>query len=415
MFYLLIIKFQRFPAASYKATPGYIMNIYSDNDKNEPLRMFIKDASDLIRAYEILSKEKIMGVDLESDSMYHHREKVCLIQISIPDLNILIDTLSIKDLSPLYPVFSDPDIRKVFHGADYDIRSLFRDFKIEISSLFDTQIAAKLLGETQTGLSSILENKFGICLEKKYQKSDWSRRPLSREMLQYAVQDTYYLIPLSRIFEKELKEKGRFSWFEEECELQTRVRFSPPKEEPLYLRVKGASKLAPRSLAILDEILKWREDVALRKDIPPFKILGNQQLLEIANKKPLKMEELDGLSKKQFNSIGRFILKSIQTAMDMPEDKLPAFPKEKKQKQGAITLKKIIYLKEWRERYGVKTGLDPSIICPNSLIQAIALMNNPYSPEWLKELGEMRRWQMELFGSEICDFLSSISSAEKEG
>jgi ribonuclease D len=340
----------------------HITNGYSYNNKDIPLCMFVKNKFDLVRAYDILAKEKVMGVDLESDSMFHYREKVCLLQISVSDLNILIDTLSISDLSPLFPIFSNPEIRKVFHGADYDIRSLFRDFTIEVKSLFDTQIAAKLLGMTQTGLSSILEDRFGICLEKKFQKSDWSRRPISREMLQYAIQDTYYLISLSRMFEKELKEKGRFSWFEEECELESRVRFSFPKKEPLYSRIKGASKLPPRNLAIIDEILKWREALALRKDIPPFKIISNQQILEIAETKPLDMDGLDVLSKKQISSIGKSILDRIQSAMDMPEDSLPAFPKEKRQKHSAATLKKISALKEWRERSGKKSGLDPSII-----------------------------------------------------
>lgn len=369
--------------------------------------MLIIDDADLIRVCEVLSKKKVMGVDLESDSMFHYREKICLVQISIPGLNILIDTLSVKDLSPLYPIFSNPEIRKVFHGADYDIRSLFRDFKIEVGSLFDTQIAARFLGTTQTGLSSILESRFGVRLEKKYQKSDWSKRPLSMDMLQYAIQDTLYLIPLSNMLEDELREKGRLSWFEEECELQSRVRFSPPNDGPLYLRFKGASKLPPRDLATLEEILKWREELASRKDIPPFKVLGNEQIFAIVNKKPSDMEDLYSFSAKQVNSIGRAILKCIQTAMNMPDDNLPSFPKEKRRKQSALTLKKINALKKWREEYGKKTGLDPSAICPNSLIQAISAMDQ-CSIDGFKGLVEMRKWQINLFGKEVCALLSSI-------
>jgi len=383
------------------------MDTHSVTDKNQDLRMVVEDRHDLLRVYEILAHEKVIGVDLESDSMFHYKEKICLLQISTPDLNILIDTLSIKDLSPLIPIFSNPAIRKIFHGADYDIRSLFRDFKIEVSSLFDTQIAAKFLGITQTGLSSILENRFAINLEKKFQKSDWSKRPLSAEMLQYAVLDTYYLIHLASMLEKELKEKGRFSWFEEECELQSKVRFSPHKDEPLYLRFKGASKLSPLNLAILDEILKWRERLALIKDLPPFKILGNQQIMDIINIRPVDIDGLKGLSKKQIDRFGRSILMSIKSAMDIPQDKLPSFPKEKRQKQNAATLKRINVLKDWREKFGKKIGLDPSIICPNSLIQEIALIDH-CSPERLKGLNEIRRWQIELFYDEICTLLASV-------
>lgn len=384
--------------------------MHSDTEKDESSRIFIKDSQGLFRAIEILSKEKVMGVDLESDSMFHYRDKICLVQISVPGQDMLIDTLSVKDLSPLSPLFSNPEIQKVFHGADYDIRSLFRDYKIEVSSLFDTQIAARLLGITQTGLSSILENRFGVTLDKKYQKSNWSKRPLSREMLQYAVQDTCYLLPLSRMFEKELRENRRLSWFKEECEIQTRVRFSPPNDDPLHLRFKGASKLPPRDLAILDGLLKWREDMAQGRDIPPFKILGNHQILEIINRRPTDLDGLEILSAKQVNSMGETILKIIQKAMGLHEDNLPSFPKEKRQKQSAAARKKIKALKEWRKPLGERMGLDPSIICPNSLIQAISLMDL-CTIEGLKELEEIRKWQIALYGKEVCDLLASIPPA----
>jgi len=390
-----------------------IINESKDNNRDTLSCMFVNNNIDLLRASEVLAKEGIMGVDLESDSMFHYKEKVCLIQISVPDLNILIDTLSVRDLSPLFAIFSNSEIRKIFHGSDYDIRSLFRDFKIEVNSLFDTQIAAKLLGMPQTGLSSILENRFGVSLEKKFQKSDWSRRPISIEMLQYAIQDTYYLIQLSNMLEKELKEKGRFSWFEEECSLLSRVRFSSPRQEPLYSRFKGASKIAPRDLAIIDEILKWREELALRKDIPPFKIISNQQILEIACKKPADLEGLEVLSKKQIASIGKSVLKMIKSATDIPEDRLPVYPREKRQKNSAATLKKINALKQWRDGYGKKAGLDPSVICPNALIKAVALLD-PCSLENLKELIEIRKWQMELFGEEICGLITSIPDMENQ-
>jgi ribonuclease D len=386
------------------------MDNHTEINKNEPY-IFIKDRAGVLRAAEILSSAKVIGVDLESDSMFHYKEKVCLIQISIPNYNLLIDALSVKDLQPLLPIFANHDIRKVFHGADYDVRSLFRDFKIEINALFDTQIAARFLGIQQTGLSFSLEDRFNICLEKKYQKSDWSRRPLTTEMLQYAVRDTCYLIDLSVILEKELREKGRFSWFEEECQLLSKVRPSLTRDEPLFLRFKGASRLDQRGLAVLNEILKWREESALKRDVPPFKILGNEQILDITNKKPLDMEGLEGLSVKQIHSLGRPILKMVQAAMVIPEDSLPLFPKEKRSKPGAMTLKKINALKKWRDRYGKKIGLDPSIICTNSLIQLIVECN-PSSLDDLKALGEMRRWQIDLFGKEILDLLSSINNLE---
>jgi ribonuclease D len=381
-------------------------------DNNKPIHyLYIKDHAELSRTPKILSGAKIIGIDVESDSMFHYKEKVCLIQISAPDVNILIDALSIKNLSPLLPVFSDPNICKVFHGADYDIRSLYRDFGVEINSLFDTQIAAKFLGMMQTGLSSCLESKFGVAMEKKYQKKDWSIRPLPKEMLQYAVKDTYYLISLARTFKKELKTKERLSWVEEECELLSRVRPSPPRPEPLFQRFKGASRLAPRSLAVLEGILKWREDRAMKKDVPPFKILGNHQILELVDKKPIKKEDLECLSPKQIDRLAKSLLDTIQVALAIPDEKLPVFPKEKKQRQSSNVLKKIDALKKWREKYGEKSGLDPSILCPNSLIQSISLMNFCTIQE-LDRLVEMRNWQKEIFGKEVCTLLTSLSLQE---
>jgi ribonuclease D len=374
----------------------------------ESLHLFVKDRSDLLKASEILSKEKVIGVDVESDSMFHYKEKVCLIQISTPEMNMLIDALSINDLNPLLPVFADPQIRKIFHGADYDIRSLYRDFGVEVNSLFDTQIAARLLGIAQTGLSFSLETRFGITMEKKYQKKDWSQRPLSKEMLQYAVKDTCYLIPLAQGLEKELREKERWPWFQEECGLLTKVRPSPPRTEPLFLKFKGAAKLDPRSLAVLDEILKWREKMAVNKDVPPFKILGNAQIIEIVGKKPAEIEGLDVLSQRQMEILGRSILMRIQAAMKIPDDNLPAFPKEKRQKLSPVALRKINTLREWRDKHGKKLGLDPSIICTNSLIQAMSLIN-PCSLQELMGLAEIRKWQINLFGEEVCTLLNSVA------
>jgi ribonuclease D len=384
------------------------MKEFSAPFKNDPSFTVINDQSGLIHTAEMLSGQKVIAVDVESDSMYHYREKVCLIQISTPDINILIDTLTVRDLTPLSPIFSSPDIRKVFHGADYDMRSLFRDFNLTVNQLFDTQIASRFLGVTQTGLSYSLENRFGIGLEKKYQKSDWSKRPLSGEMLKYAVQDTCYLIPLSEILEKELREKKRFSWFEEECELLSKVRPSISKDEPLYMKFKGASRLDQRSLAILHELLKWRDEQAIRKDRPPFKIIGNEQILTLINKKPVDIAGLEGLSMKQVQIYGESLLKRIRTALDIPEENLPSFPPTKRLKLNRTTLKKIDLLKKWREDRAGQTGLDPSLLCPNWLVQSIALVD-PVSVESLKEVDEIRRWQTGLFEEKILYELNSIS------
>jgi len=183
-----------------------------------------------------------IGVDLEGDSMFHYQEKVCLFQIATSSLNFVVDPLAVKDLSSLAPVFADDRVRKIFHGADYDIRSLYRDFAIEVRSLFDTQIAARFLGMKETGLASLLQDKFGVESDKRYQKKDWSRRPLPDPMLEYAVQDICYLLPLARTLRDELAEKDLLFCVEEECGLLAEVRPQPNKTKPFFLHFKGASR-----------------------------------------------------------------------------------------------------------------------------------------------------------------------------
>jgi ribonuclease D len=221
-----------------------------------------------------LVREPVVAVDLEADSMHHYQEKVCLVQISIPAESVIIDPLALPDLSPLAPVMAEKGIRKVFHGADYDIRSLHRDFGIVVNNLFDTMIACQFLGEKEVGLAAALYKRFGVELDKRYQKADWSRRPLTDEMIEYAVRDTSLLIALYGQLKVELQEMERLSWVEEESELLTRVRANPRDQGSMFLRFKGASRLERRNLAVLEELLRLRDGVARSHDLPPFKVPG---------------------------------------------------------------------------------------------------------------------------------------------
>lgn len=378
--------------------------------REQPAYLLVKDRSNLSRIAARLERETAIGVDLEADSMFHYQEKVCLIQISTPLQDILVDPLSLDDLSPLSPVFGDPNIRKVFHGADYDIRSLYRDFDIEVNSLFDTQIAARFLGIRETGLAHLLKENLGVLVEKKYQKKDWSERPLPAAMRAYAVQDTCHLLPLSRILEKELRVKGRLFCVEEECELLSKVRPAPPDANPLFLRFKGASRLDPRDLAVLESIMQLRDDTARRRDLPPFKILGNAQIMEIVERKPVTERDLrriKGLSARQVRMLGRSILKKIDESTKLPENELPAFPRNTEERIGAKVLKKVKALREWRGQRAKEMGNDPSLVCTNNQIHSLALAH-PKKLKDLEDIDTIKAWQRRLFGSEICHILKGI-------
>jgi ribonuclease D len=357
----------------------------------------------LEEAARILGQAKIIGVDLEADSMYHYFEKVCLLQIATESATYVMDPLALRDLSALRPVFSNPRIRKVFHGADYDIRSLYRDFQLEIKNLFDTQLACKFLGLRETGLEALLRNRFQVELNKKFQRADWSRRPLSSEMVKYAAMDSRYLIPLARILEQELEEKGRLSWVEEESLSLTKVRFTPSSPGPLYLKVKGASRLDPKSLAVLETLLEFREAEAQRADRPPFKVLGSEPLLELAMKRPLDLKELETekvLSRKQIDRYGIRLLQEIQRAMAIPDKDLPLYPREARHDFSSPVRHRVKALKKWRDRQAENLGLEPGILINNSLIAALAL-KNPRSINEMEEIPGLKSWLQDHFGPEI--------------
>ncbi|MBN1833856.1 MAG: ribonuclease D [Deltaproteobacteria bacterium] len=300
-------------------------------DRETPSYSLVKNEGHLERISAELKRERAIGVDLEANSLFRYHERVCLIQISTTRQNIIVDPLALDSLSPIASVFSNPKIRKVFHGADYDIRSLYRDFGIEVHTLFDTYIAAKALGISKTGLAAILKERLGVTVNKNFQKRDWSKRPLSPGMLAYAIEDTCYLLPLSRILEGELRVKGLLRWVEQECERQALVRPAPPDMNPLFTRFKGARKLDPRGLAVLDSILRLRDDTARRKDRPPFKIIGNEQVMEIAKRKPMTKEDLgriQGVSPRQVKILGPSVLKKVEESLSLPADQLPKFPKK---------------------------------------------------------------------------------------
>jgi len=369
--------------------------------------LLIENDADLHKIALELQKEPAIGVDLEADSMFHYQERVCLLQISTQALNIVIDPLPVKDFSPLAPIFADARIRKVFHGADYDIRSLYRDFGIEVHSIFDTQIAAKFLGARETGLASLLKMRFNVSTDKKYQKKDWSQRPLPAAMLRYAVQDICHLLPLSDILEKELMEKRLLFCVEEECELLSNVRPNLSGNRPFFLSFKGAARLDPRSLAVLEKILCFRDQVARHKDRPHFKVLGNNQIIEIARNKPVTKTDLTrvkGLSPKLIDHMGRSLIEKVKEGLYLPDEALPVYPKKTRQKLRSKETARVKALKSWRERQCEKWRVDPALICTNAQILALAIAN-PEKPEGIECIENIRKWQIKLFGSEICNIL----------
>ncbi len=356
----------------------------------------------------ILNQQSEIAVDLEMDSLHHYREKVCLIQVSTRSESWLIDPLALKRLSPLAEPLVNPHIRIVMHGADYDIRSLHRDFGIEVNNLFDTMLAARFLGIPEFGLAALLKMRFGIELNKKYQKADWSRRPLTSEMCAYAVADTSGLLSLYDQLSSELIQKDRIQWLEEECRLVCQARVTE-KSGPLFLACKGAGKLKGRSLAVLEELLYIRDQRAREDDRPPFKIVSGETLLEIAEKKPHCVAELSGvkgMTPGQIARLGDKILAAVSRALTAPEEMLPRFPRIVRSEPTDAAKERLKRLKGWREHKSSSQGLEPGVVAPNWLLEAVADMN-PTTMFALGDVAGLREWQKELYGSELLSTLAS--------
>ncbi len=370
----------------------------------------IDTVTGLEKIVKIFEREKTIAVDLEADSMFHFKEKVCLIQVASKNRSIVIDPLQIKDLSSLKSIFAGHDIQKIFHGADYDVRSLFRDFNIETNNLFDTELACRFLGIKETGLEAVLKKFFKINLDKKYQKKDWSKRPLPQEMLDYAARDVIYLVPMAEILEKELDNKGRLSWVHEECNYLSKVRPALSNDEPLFLKFKGAGRLKPRSLAVLEALLQFRKKVGEKKDKPLFKIIGNNDLMKITLARPITLRGLKGtkaLSNRQISIYGNALVETINTAIKIPEDKLPVYPRKKVPVLSHRVPKRVKELKKWRYKKAKELEVDSAIICNNALINSIAVLN-PSNSNSFETIKNMKSWQKKEFGKEIIAVLSKV-------
>jgi len=360
-----------------------------------------------------IAQAKSISVDMEADSMHHFKEQICLIQMAANGSHALIDPLAVEDLSVLKPLFADPGIEKIFHGADYDIRSFYRDFKIEVNHLFDTQIAAVCAGDKETGLEALLRSRLGISITKKYQKKDWSMRPLPEGMLQYAIMDVSCLFDLASALKQDLEVMGRRPWVEEECENLTQVRYDENSLNPLFLKVKGAGRLKPKYLAALEAILAFRKSIAEKKNRPLFKIINDRSLMGIVQSMPGDISELERLgilSGKQLSMYGAGLLKSLGRIKQMDPSEYPVYPKRKASNRYSLQVaRRVDILKAWRDKKARELDLPEGWVCNKKNLTAIADLN-PVKPEDFQKIPELTQWRGREFGQEMISALNKNRS-----
>jgi ribonuclease D len=383
---------------------------------NETPLVMIEDAEGLDAALPALREGQVLGVDTEADSMHRYREKCCLIQISDAHRDYVVDPLAGFDLSPLGEILANPDVVKIFHGADYDVVSLKRDFDWQITNVFDTMIAAQLLSRPRVGLADLVNDFFGYELEKKYQTHDWARRPLLDEHVAYARGDTHFLLAIRELFMRQLDRKGVWDIALEEFQLiEAREWGGPVHNEASFLRVKGSNKLDDTGKRVLRAVWEYRDGHAARLDRPPYKVIPDQVLLKLAERKPSSVGRLDSVMRSGSTMARRYgpdLVAAVEAGL---ADERPIPEVAKKERVGTRprhgareTDRLFLILKEWRNKLA-KSGTPLVMIGNNGQLKAIAGFR-PTSLEELSGLVEVRQWQVRRYGEKLLQIVADFEA-----
>lgn len=382
----------------------------SGRDWPRYLRLMTSPAAPLIETPEAFARlvdtwrhEAVVGLDTEAASFHRFHDRVYLLQLSTATETVIVDPVGSGGLEPLRPWFEEGNTEFIFHDADYDLRLMYHEYGLRIQRLFDTRVAAQFLNLPAIGLGAILEARFGVRTNKRFQRADWSARPLAPEMIDYAATDTRHLPALRLEFMAELSAAGRLGWVEEECTLLTRVEWaSAGPDDERFLKLKGARDLDRRGLAVLRELFQWRESVGADLDRALFRVMGNEVLLQLAADRPEDVAALSRIRGFGADNLARRsadVLAAIARGLAVPDDVLPAFPRRARHRPDPAFESRLDRLKAWRIPAAERYQLSPGLIAPNATLEAIARAA-PSSIEGLRDIAPIRRWQIEEFGGE---------------
>lgn len=369
---------------------------------------FIDSQKDFDELCTKLAAHKYLSIDTESNSLYVYKEKLCLLQLSSEHVNAVVDMLAV-DIKPLLPVFADPAVEKIFHSADSDIRVLKAAVKCTFVNIFDVMVAAKYLGIIKCGLDSMVKEFFGLELNKKYQKADWGRRPLTREMLDYASGDTIYLKKLRDLLGAELEKKGRLEeamgQFAQICKIEpTPMRF----DESGFLTLKGARQLNGRGLAVLRELYIAREVAAIKKDTPPFKVVSEDLMLRLSVAPREGLHNLSifkGVSAYVLSHHGSWIREALQKGLKAPEYHVPRREISREKRAYFETVKaRFRSLKLWRKETAARRNMLPEAIFGNDVLERVA-MAQIRSIADLQAIRGVGAEKASLYGPDLLSFL----------
>lgn len=351
-----------------------------------------------------------VALDTEGASFHRFLDRIYLLQLSTRERSAIIDPLPIGSPAQLGKLVESGSVEVVFHDADYDLRLLHQDYGWHVTNIFDTRIAAQLLGIKSFGLAALLEQFFDVKLDKKHQRADWSMRPLTPDMLEYAAQDTRFLLQLKDQLQAELERRGRLHWAREEFARLEGTRWEAEEEMEGFLRLKGARDLTRRELAVLREVANWRDTVAAQLDRATFRVMGNEVLFELARRAPRSVSELGaikGMPKGMIERAGSDIISAIRRGMEAPEAELPKFPRGQRWNKDRDFDDRVTRLKAVRDEAATRLELDPGVLCSRERLENVA-RSAARSIEELASVPDLRRWQIEEMGA---GFLRALTSA----
>ncbi len=329
-----------------------------------------------------------IAMDTEADSLHAYPEKVCLIQISLPGMDELIDPLSGIDLGPLFKTLGDHEL--IMHGADYDLRLLRKHHDFVPRAIFDTMLASRLLGIMQFGLTNLVNQYLGVTLDKGSQKADWARRPLTEKMEEYARNDTHHLKPLADRLTADLEAKGRLAWHQESCaQLIRDCGESKPPNLDLVWRMKGSHRLTRSGLAVLREIWHWRELEAIEANKPPYFILQHEALVELASAAAAG-RAVEPLIPARFSRHRREgLTAAIRQGLAVPAAKRPEPVRQVFRRINDATKRRLVELQNRRDARAAELEIDPTLIASRAVLLDLA-------EDWNGHQAELMNWQRDL-------------------
>jgi ribonuclease D len=367
----------------------------------KPLYIDTPDAAE--RFFASLPARGSVALDTEGASFHRFVDRIYLLQVSAPGVTAVLDPLAIGTPPAMGELLRSRDVEVVLHDADYDLRLMHQDYGWHVANIFDTRVAAQLLGIKAFGLAALLERYFGVKLDKKFQRADWSLRPLSAGMLEYAALDTAFLLDLKDRMRAELEREGRWSWAAEEFARLEGTRWEPDDPATAFMRMKGARDLSRRELAVLGQVAEFRNAVAAELDRATFRVMGNEVLLELARRQPASAAELStikGMPRGLVERRAREILEAVARGRAIPEDALPKYPRSARWDKDPEFDERVNRLRAVREEAAARLGLDPGVLASRDRLESIARAK-PATREELAAVPDIRKWQVEVLGEKV--------------